>query len=344
MNRFKKIYGFALLLAFILAAVLPFGAVWAQEEQSAEEETWDYEQDFTDVDAINSDFNAYYLTAFMGTLTAETVKDESDGYSHFVAEGGVLRRENDIGLEYNADSIAMLYFSKQKYANFKMQIDMRQGDATTFWTGFCMRTPTLGKHHFEEGESFYVEWNGNVKTWGNGFHGGPFQCGVIPAYSQTEWYTYVVTVDGNNMTIDARPSGAPEREATSITVRIPWNFYQEGYVSLLSINNNSMFRNFKIKALPDTENIGTDVPADQQKPAASGDDSLDNMISNSDQSGPVQDVPAPEPIQDGKGWIWIIVGVCAAFVVGGVVAFFVVNKYKKKKAAAQNHDEEERTE
>ena len=57
MNRFKKIYGFALLLAFILAAVLPFGAVWAQEEQSAEEETWDYEQDFTDVDSINSDFN-----------------------------------------------------------------------------------------------------------------------------------------------------------------------------------------------------------------------------------------------------------------------------------------------
>lgn len=329
MKKLKIFAGFFSLIMLALCLCVPTTSALASEP--APESEWDYECDFSDIEEVNSDFNAYYLTAFMGTVTPEKVKETNEGDNHFILENGVIRRENNVGLEYNADSIAMLYFNKHKYANFRMQVDLRQGDMTTFWTGFCIRTPSYAKHFFEEGESFYVEWNGNIKTWGNGFHGGPFQCGVIPLYNQTLWYTYDVTVDGNLMTIGVRPSGSAESEASVFTVRIPWKFYQEGYVSLVSINNNSMFRNFKIKGLPNTEEVGVDVSDEQRVPSADGENSLDEMISNSNQTGGVQDVPPTPNTKEKEGGCSSSLGGGAVIGMGMLVAGIKLFKRKKQR-------------
>lgn len=290
----KKVkYLIAFVFALAIVGSLPFAdsALSAKAEQSSE---WDYTQDFTDAALVNADFEAYYLSKFMGSLAKETVVSASDGASHWVASGGVLARENNLGVQYNADSIAMLSFKKQKFANFKMQVDLRQGDATTFWTGFAIRQDAVGKHFFEDGQVFYTEWDGSLKTWGQGLHGGPFLCGKLNAYDRTAWYTYTVTVEGNRMTIEAVRTGTEEAPST-MTVRLPWKFYKAGYITLMSINNNSMYRNLKLKALPNSEGAGDDFDLDQQTPAAGGEDSLDHMA-GTEKDGPVADVP---PIANG---------------------------------------------
>ena len=78
------------------------------------EENWDYENSLDNAESINQDFKAYYLTKFMGGLSVETVTEEQNERDHWYITNNTVARANDVATNLNADSLAMLYFTKYK--------------------------------------------------------------------------------------------------------------------------------------------------------------------------------------------------------------------------------------
>lgn len=318
----KLIY--LMMSLFFFAAVGSVCLTAAAEETSV---TWDYEQDFASAESVNADFNAYYLTKFMGILSQEKVTEGPDANKHWYVQDGAISRANDIGAQLNADSIAMLTLTKKKYTNFRMQVDILQGTQTAFWGAFCVRQDQPGKMFFEDGTGVYVEQEGNIRIWGYELNGGPFLCGKVDNYDKSQWYTYDITVDGNLMTVQIGDNDA-------VVIRLPWTYYREGYITLMSINNNSSFRNLKIKELPDTEQIGSDVPADQAKPSPDdAEDSLDNLAGNTNQNDAINDIiPSPAAPKSNTGLIigLSIGGGVAVVAAVAVCVVFILRKKKKQ--------------
>ncbi len=251
-----------MLLTVISSAQLPAAA--------EAERSFSYTADFTDLASINENFAAFYLTQFMGALTPEQVGTEASPITHWVAQDGVLTRVGDIRPEEGSQNIAMLFFKDRRFLNFELSVDIMQGDATNYWAPICIRTEELGKHYAAEGCAFYFDVDGTYKTWGNGFHGGPFLIGRVENYSPTKWHTYKITVSGSYMTITI--------DDTTMLCRLPAFFYHAGYVSILSVNNNTQIRNFSIRELPDTGEAASDFPADQGFSISDAPESLDNLI------------------------------------------------------------------
>lgn len=289
-------------------------------DASAEEE-WDYVQTFEDAASVNADFHAFYLTKFMGILSAETVATEQPTNGHWLLDGGCVRRVNDVAPALDADSISILTL-KRRYANFHMQIDIRQGTETVYWGAFCLRQDQPGMMFFEDGAGIYVEREGTLRIWGYELDGGPFECGKVEPYSCGTWYTYDITAVGNLFTVKVG-------ESAPITIRVPWEYYREGHISLMAINNDAAFRDLKIKELPASENVTGDFPAGQAKPSATGEDSIDELAK----------LPPPvtpeEPKHDGPDRALIIglsLGVGGGLLLcGGLVALLILKKGARKR-------------
>lgn len=258
-----------LIFMLMLLAVISYTKIPVAAEP---DESFSYTADFTDVDAINENFAAFYLTQFMGSLTPELVGTEASPITHWVAKDGILTRVGDIRPEDGSQNIAMLFFKNRRFLNFELTVDIKQGDATNYWAPICIRTEELGKHYAAEGCAFYFDVDGTYKTWGNGFHGGPFLIGRVDDYSPTQWHTYKITVSGSYMTIMV--------DDTTMLCRLPAFFYHAGYVSILSVNNNTQIRNYSIRELPDTGEAESDFPSNQGFGTSDALDSLDNLIKN----------------------------------------------------------------
>ena len=262
----KKVWIVALSFAVLLIGSVPTNLPAAAES----EDLFSYVADFNDVDAVNEHFAAFYLTQFMGALTPEQVGTEASPITHWVAKDGVLSRVGDIRPDEGSQNIAMLFFKDRRFLNFELTVDIMQGSDSILWAPICIRTEEMGKHYAAEGCSFYFDVDGTFKTWGNGFHGGPFLIGRMDNYSPTAWHTYKITVSGSYMTIMV--------DDTTMLCRLPAFFYHAGYVSILSVNNNTKVRNFSIRELPDTGVAPSDFPAKQGFEASTAPDSLDNLI------------------------------------------------------------------
>lgn len=283
------------------------------------EEAWDYEQSFDDAESINRDFNAYYLTKFMGILTLEQVTQERREDTHWYVDGDCVRRANDVASELNADSISMLTL-KQKFTDFHMQIDVRQGTGTVYWAAFCVRQDQPGKMFFEDGAGIYVEQEGAVRIWGYELDGGPFLCGTLSDYTSGVWYTYDITVSGNLITLQVG-------ENPAVTIRVPWEYYREGYITLMAINNDAAFRNMKIKRLPAVSQIGSDFPGGQAKDASTASDSLDVLAAQKPSDGGLSSDETPSSHQGLYIGLGVGVGVAAIAVVAA--ALLPVRKRKQ---------------
>lgn len=243
--------------------------------QSNAEETFSYTQDFTDLKSVNRDFKFYYLTKFGGTLLTEQATDSvEDGTGHWAVENGTLKRYGSFDVAEGSGNIAMAFLSVRKFRNFEMTVEIRQGTQTNFWSIFSIRHDECGRHYAADGEAFYFDADGTFKTWGHGFHGGPYLIGSVNNYDRAEWYTYHVVVSGNYMFIEIG------RE--SMIVKMPEMFYRTGYISFMSVNNDMSIRNLKIKALPDSAEVLPDRDPDQTIPSADSEDSLDNIIKESE--------------------------------------------------------------
>jgi len=274
-NFIKNLFALALVLGAI-ALILPnFGtkALAAEEHDAKPDDYYSYVQKFDDVDSVNNAFHAYYLENALGSAKAELVSTSATAVdSHWYIEGGVISRINDVKKSeitnnYETNQVAVLTFTKEAYLNFELSVDYKCGPSG-FWPVVAIRQLEEGKYYLDDGAGVLVQHNGTVTLWGDANVSGPYEFSLIENYKRDAWHNMQIKVLGNTLyvSIDNQPYK---------TQALPEEFYETGYVSLCSVNNETQYRNFRIKALaePQKEDFGDFAP----QPEASTDDALSNL-------------------------------------------------------------------
>lgn len=259
-----------------------------------------YTQNFTSAAAVNADFTAYYQLT-MGAASTRTSVGESDAdeTNFYVANGELVRHslDGDISSSYTTDSFAILTFTKQQYVNFDLTVDYQMGDASDFWPVVAFRQQEAGKYFLETGAGVFVQKEGKVTLWGSDVDGigGPYE-NSVSVYSRSGWHTLRVRLDGLDLSVWLDGSASPV-----LTRKLPLSSFKRGYVSLMSINNDTRFKNFSITELA-VKAVSQNA---EQKPAPDADtpDALANMaqkVENIDELAghtPAEQTPVPEPAQ-----------------------------------------------
>ncbi len=257
-DKIKKIFltAFAVMAAAGLALVPAGGytALAAEAYEEKEDAYYDYVQKFTDLAQVNNVFHAYYLENALGSAQADLVGDSADAQdSHWYIGNGEICRINDIKKnettgKYETNQIAMLTFTKEAYLNFELSVDYRRG-SSGFWPVVAIRQLEEGKYYLDDGAGVFVQQNGTVTLWGDEAISGPYEFGSIDGYNDSAWHNLQIKVVGNvlEVSVDYTPY---------LKQNLPEEFYDTGYVSLVSVNNETKFRNFRIKALPEPETEG----------------------------------------------------------------------------------------
>ncbi len=215
------------------------------------DEYYHYVQKFEDVNSVNNAFHAWYLENALGSGKAETVVTDVNAVdSHWAIDGGVLKRINDIKKDantgkYETNQVAVLTFTKEAYLNFELSVDFKRGSAG-YWPVIGIRQIEEGKYYLDDGAGVFVQQSGTITLWGDQVMSGPYEFSTVDGYKDGEWHNIQIRVVGNELkvSVDNQPWA---------TQALKEEFYESGYVSLCSVNNQSEYRNFRIKALPEPE-------------------------------------------------------------------------------------------
>ncbi len=274
----KKLLKTIMLSAVALAISSQlFGVGVAAEEvkdyEAKPDSYYNYVQDFTDVNSVNNAFHSYYLENALGSAAQEQVSaDPNTKEAHWVIDGGVLKRVNNVETDeitgkHETNKLAVLSFTKEAYLNFELSIDCKRGNSG-FWPVIGIRQLEEGKYYLDDGAGVFVQQNGKITLWGDQVVSGPYEFGQVEKYVDGEWYNMQIKVLGNLLSVSV--NNTPWQ-----TQVLPDGFYDTGYVSLISVNNETQYKNFRIKALaePEKDPIKNFDPT----PEASTDDALSNM-------------------------------------------------------------------
>ena len=248
---------FAVFLAAVTMAFAGIGisgtAARADDNDYAvkNDEYYHYVQKFENADSVNNAFHAYYLENALGSAKAETVVTDVNAVdSHWATDGGVLKRINDVKKDantgkYETNQVAVLTFTKEAYLNFELSVDFKRGSAG-YWPVIAIRQVEEGKYYLDDGAGIFVQQSGTITLWGDQVMSGPYEFGTVDGYSDGAWHNIQIKVTGNELkvSVDNQPWA---------TQALKEEFYESGYVSLCSVNNQSEYRNFRIKALPEPE-------------------------------------------------------------------------------------------
>lgn len=333
-------------LFFVLLACLFFSAVatgivpvaYAAEEDG-EVVYPTYEQDFSDAAEVNEDFTAGYVNALGNSTQIEQVYNDGQGEGEghwFINADGQLERRGDIDSNAGTWRAAILTYNKQLFTNFELEVDYKQGPTTFWWTCVAFRQTEI-KSFFDDGAGIFVQEGGQMTMWGAVGVGGPFEKAPVTGYDRNAWHHMRLRVQGNSAELYV--DEYPVAEWT-----LNGSFYREGYVSLLSINNDSMFDNFKLTELPEAEE--PDLPPIPPVDEADSDDALGNLASVTDEELPVErpldyrnDYALagedgngdPEPTDKPTGKCSSTVAVSTAFTGSVAVLAASVTMFKRKK-------------
>ena len=250
-----KKFGIGAIALLVGIFTLPATVAFAEP---ADAQPYVYEQDFSDVEALRNDFEAHYQMTYNGRSRSEdfyAVGDATDPSVHFEVDttSGVLRRKNDIDAKNQTDGMAYFAFTARKFVNFRLMVDMKMGDKTTYWPVICFRQSEPGRHFLEDGAAVFFQAEGKATLWGSDIGDVPIEKANYTGYRQNQFFTVTLEVTGVTAKLGA---GDFVQEFT-----LPEAFFREGYVSLGSINNNSEFRNLRIEELPV---LPLDVPPSQE--------------------------------------------------------------------------------
>ncbi len=329
----KKLLTSILSFAIVCLMLTPFAgiklsasAATANDYEAKGDEFYTYVQDFTDVTAVNADFNAFYRENALGGAQMEQVgTDPTATDTHWCVDGGVLKRIN--GVDKNADTnrIAILTFSKEAYANFEMSVDYKAGP-TGFWPVIGIRQLEEGKYHLDDGAGVFLQSSGMMTLWGDPAVGGPHEFSAVPGYNATAWHNMQIRVLGNllSVSVDNQPWKSQA---------LPSEFYDIGYVSLISVNNETEYKNFRIKPLiePEKEPVKNFAPVVE----ANSDDALSNLageVKDKDELFEREGKVNPDFVQNGQSPTGDEgCGSSLPCALGGVAALAVVGLAKKNR-------------
>lgn len=262
-------------ILLLLAAAVAIGGLCVPT--AAQAETGDiYTQDFTSATAVNADFAAYYQLKMGAGSSRTVVGDSAHSDTNYYVSGGELIRhplDDDIFTSetHTTDSFAILTLTKRQYVNFDLSVEYKMGAGTDFWPVVAFRQQEEGKYFLETGAGVFVQKEGAVTLWGSDVDGigGPYEKSV-QNYSRDSWHTLRIRLDGIDLSVWLDNGASP-----AFTRKLPLSAFKRGYISLISVNNESRFRNLTVTELA-VQAVSGNTP---QAPVQSADteDSLDNM-------------------------------------------------------------------
>ena len=324
--------------AMFVAAMLAMTVWFAQSGGTAAyaDEGDTYTQNFTSADAVNEDFEAYYQSTMGASSNRTSVgASSSDTTNYYVERGELIRHsvEGDISRDLGTDSFAILTFTKQQYVNFDLTVEYKMGAATYYWPVVAFRQSEAGKYFLETGGGIFAQQEGMVTLWGADVDGigGPYESTSPGGYDRNAWHKFRIRLDGLDLTVWLDGSGTP-----ALTRKLPYSAFKRGYISLISVNNDSRFRNFSVTELA-TRALDAEVP---QPPTPSADthDSLDKLAEKVDKidelggktqtAATVPETPKPAEVK-GCGGAATASATVAALGALAVSALLAIGKKKK---------------
>lgn len=253
-----------ILFAVCLSPLFNIETAGAAEEYAAKPDSYyDFVCDFTDVTAVNRYFHAYYLANALGSAKSEEVTtDASSADAHWLVQGGVLKRINDVGVDENGafetNKISVLSFVKEAYLNFELSLDLRRGQTGNLWPVVGIRQVEEGRYYLDDGAGVFVQSGGQITLWGGQQVSGPHVFGDAKESGYKsgggEWYNIQIKLVGNKLSVSI--NNGPYSDIQM------FDYYETGYVSLFAVNNEAEFRNFRIKMLaePEKESVPEFLP------------------------------------------------------------------------------------
>jgi len=194
--------------------------------------------DFESTDDL-SKFSAYYID----TMTTQNMTGTSrDASANWKVENGVLTRINDFaGNDGGTNKIAMLTYKARSYKNFTVSIDYQAGSDSLYWPVLALRQQD-GKNYFlSDGFGAFVQQEGNATIWSSGSD-GPVQSSAKTGYVKEKLHNLKVKVVGTQAEVYLD-------DVLSLTTTLPSTVAEDGYISIVTVNNGATLDNFMITEL-----------------------------------------------------------------------------------------------
>lgn len=209
---------------------------------------WDNEVFFGDEKETLENFDSY----FVSTQNARR-KDCLDW--SWKVEDGVLSRTNNVERDGDTINIAVLTYSRDTFGDFEVSVDFKAGSMTHFWPVVAIRQQIPGKYFLTPGggAGIFMQQDGKITAWGPVINsgGGPLEQKISASaeYCGRAWHNLRIKAKGSFCEVYV--DGSPElKTATNNTD------YAKGYISLISVNNDCSFDNFKIRSLDEGTKSG----------------------------------------------------------------------------------------
>lgn len=251
MKKILTVLGLMSVLTLGAVGVHTFVSANAQETENAVqpvEETWDAIETFDDEELIDEKFDFYFCSSQNARRSDELA------YSWDVKDGAIWRTGN---IDSTADTIniAIMSYIGDVYDDFELSVDFKAGSLTPYWPVIGIRQQIPGKNYTVEGggTGVFMQQNGKITFW------GPITNGVyekdipdVSAYYSMMWHNMRIRAEGSGVKV-----WVDEVEVANITVNA--TDYSKGYVSLISVNNDCAFDNFKVRSLGGSSQKGNET-------------------------------------------------------------------------------------
>lgn len=183
------------------------------------------------------DFDSYYIED-----TAVSMQGVARDFSkNWTVQDGRLIRVNDLtGPEGGTNQVAILTYNKQKFSNFMLSVDVKMGGDSYWWPVVAiLQQENNGSYFLSDGLGLFIQQSGVATIWGSGIS-NPIEGQPISGYKNNSIHNITVTVLGGRLSFYVDGTLA-------LNYQIPSDISSEGYISLMSVNNGSMFNNLVIR-------------------------------------------------------------------------------------------------
>ncbi len=260
-----------------LMSVLTLGAVSATNYVSADAqgadmtpqavaETWDVEETFESETSINEHFDFYFCSS------QNARRGDKLEYSWDIIDEAIYRTGN-VDSAADTVNIAIMTYVSEVYDDFEMSVDFKAGSLTPYWPVIGIRQQIPGKNYTVEGggTGVFMQQNGKITFW------GPITNGIIEEnipnvneYYPLMWHNMRIRAEGSSVKVYI-----DSVQVANITVNA--TDYTKGYISLISVNNDCAFDNFKVRGLGSSSQKGNESNQYEHADLGQG---LDDIINN----------------------------------------------------------------
>ncbi|MBP3706969.1 MAG: Ig-like domain-containing protein, partial [Clostridia bacterium] len=188
------------------------------------------------------DFTAYYATEANPDIKGSGFK-QVDWRNNWFLTDGMLKKANQ-GAKSDSANVAMLVLNKQKYKNFELTIDFKQGTESYRWAMVGFGAKKMGEFALSKdgGRVNYLQQEGVISGWSREYVTGweyhKNYGAALENYERNAIHRMKITVLGSKVTIKVDDYPAVVTDA-------PEN-YEGGYIYLAVNGNSAMFDNLTI--------------------------------------------------------------------------------------------------